>query len=770
MSSLSRAAGLEPPEAWLLNLPSDSLDSIVAILCNAGETYWVATVCTCLRAAVRRVRATGRFSGRSGGSTKLKTVFDTPQRMMWIFNEAFHMGTLKDHKQLFVPVHGNLTEGSSHPSTDFKDYRLSPEGLAACALSKATDAELLAYMKPHPSKKPHSLLLHAKSMSIVCEAGREKLVLQFLKDAHKFTSSFEQQQPDASCLDRLHTWFERRHGGGVSAEIKRFPLVLDAIKEFKSCVLLPAATGGHVGIWSAAIEYFDRLELLLGMSLRDWMDYFVDSSLWVMIVSSGNFKAFHDLMTRSTTSKKIFKGVTPAASPHDRAAFVRGMDLAAVIATIDSNGVEAEPWAWLINLTRSIGDVTCSSFLELWVWMREHARSASLKIGSGTTIGSPRWADLSKLPMVQSVAVYDLFLKESHDKGFFNTLLLDNFSRALPRASSAMLARLRSISIDTHAEAILGFVVLDFWANWVGGEDSDCSKMNDDLAAVLERAAFHVLSCHQLAYHGAIVAAVAMCGYSVARLREVLKRAHEILLADGLEKEARQQASNDIQRVVTVPMMARAALCKDLPTWEWCLSPTTAHHRPLPKVTTFSTTQLLRIATNATVRGARPIVAWCLQGLGAKQVPVTTSLLRHMLLCPTTAELTLPYLIKAKAEGSHTRTLDRFARQAMAVSPEAISACLGADLYKDLSERTADSQLQIDVTFQLAHMQQNHVRMAFPEVHKKVIGASEKWLASRYRHYKLRTSDWEADNDEVYTGDLWELHTDELWDLHIKGL
>lgn len=769
MSPRSRADDLELPDAWLLTLPSDSLDSIVAILCDAGETYWVKAVCTRLRAAVARVRATGRFLGRSGGSTKMKTVFDTPQRLMWIFNEAFHMGTLKNHKRLFVPVNGDLTAGDAELSTDFKDYRLSLEGLAACALSKATDAELLAYMKPHPSKKPHSLLLHSEFMSTVCEAGREQLVLQFLKDAHEFTSSLERldtMRLDTMCLHRLHTWVSCSRSPGkdlIAVEIKRFPYVLHALKEFKTCVLLPAATGGHVGIWTASIEYFARHELLSGMSLREWMDYFVDSSLWVGIVSSGNFKAFHDLMTRSTTSKKIFKGVTPAASPHDRAAFVRGMDLAAVIATIDSNGMKAEPWAWMMNFTRSIGDVTCSGFLELRVWIREHARTASLEVGSGTTIGFPTQAmAYGKLPMVQSVAVYDLFLKESHAEGFFNKMLLDNFSRALPRASNTMLARLRSISIDTHAEAILGFVVLDFWANWVGGNGGDCFGMNDNLAALLERAAFHVLSCHQLAYHGAIVAAVAMRGYSVARLREVLKRAHEVLLADGLDKEARQQASNDIQRVVTVPMMARAALCKDLPTWEWCLSPTTAHHRPLPNVTTFSTAQLLRIATNATVRGARPIVAWCLRGLGSKQAPVTTALLRHMLFCPTTAELTLPYLMRAKAKGSYTRTLDSFARQAMEASPEAISACLGADLYKDLSERTTDSQLEIDVTFRLAHMQQNHVRMAFPDVHKQVIGSSEKWLASRYRYYKLRTSDWEADNDEVYTGDLWELHTNEL--------
>ena len=88
--------------------------------------------------------------------------------------------------------------------------------------------------------------------------------------------------------------------------------------------------------------------------------------------------------------------------------------------------------------------------------------------------------------------------------------------------------------------------------------------MNDELASVLERAALATLACHETAYHGAVRAAVALRGYSVSRLREVLKRTQDVLLADGPDADARRAAATLVQRVVTVPMMARAAITGDV--------------------------------------------------------------------------------------------------------------------------------------------------------------------------------------------------------------
>ena len=101
-----------------------------------------------------------------------------------------------------------------------------------------------------------------------------------------------------------------------------------------------------------------------------------------------------------------------------------------------------------------MGDTTINDAVGLRDWYVEYARVAQLDSLLATG-GLPFL--INRLPTVQCVALYDLFLSESLEGGFHARVLLHNFEHVYEGSNK--------LAMETHGEASLP-VVLDQWASW----------------------------------------------------------------------------------------------------------------------------------------------------------------------------------------------------------------------------------------------------------------------------------------------------------------
>lgn len=705
-------------------------------------------VCEALRASVERVCADRRFSGMAEVPTSMSTVFDTKNRQRWVFNEACRGMSLKQHMGLFQPIQSSTECRRAVAKHSMDDYKLSHEGIRAAAMSSKSNTDLLVLIDGGDGGDAWTSNISV--LKTMCEFGRVEIMQKYFENpmVESLTKSNELvfMRMLVEWSDRTKKQFEY-WGSNVLLQMTSYPMVLRALEEFKKTFLKPAAIGGHTEIWKHCIHFLADHKLVQGLTLRQWGNFFVDKYMWLDVAASGKFKQFWSMMTSSGMSRVFFRNAMAPNTMHERMSFVRAIDLAAIVAATQTNGMCATPWKSLLSFVRSVGDYHAQSFLDIPIWAREHARGAHVEIGQNSLIGFPL-ITTEEIPMVQSMDVYDLFLKESYADGFFSAQLALNISRMAPRGNLNTF-----MTMKTHGEALFGYVVLDFWASKVGG----CGDMNDNLVSVLERAAFAVMSCHETAFTGAILATVAMRGYAISRLREVVKRTQDVLLADGANKQAREETSMHVQRVVTVPMMARAALCGDTHTWEWCISPTTAHRRKLTQTIVFSRGQILRFMVNATARGSRAVITWCMNEMAKKEMTVTTHVVMNILHSPKVADLALSYLEDAVDCG---RSVKVIGERAMDLSPEAITVCMQAGVYAKMGAESADGQLEIDMAFKVAQMQKNNTRRVFPDRIRRIMGTNERWISMRYQYYMSELADLENDWQDFYGKVSWEISDD----------
>lgn len=742
--SRSRALTEGDPSSLLLALPADALDQVVAAVYDAGEAFYVATTCSALRASIARMRAEGKHTGRAERLTALGTIFDTPTRTLWAVLEAFNGTSLPALRRIFVAQAALQQRGRAQA---LDDVTLTQEGFRICAFSKATDEEFLVLVG--------RLARWRRSMSdlVACSAsGRVDMLKTYLTMHTPHAAVFGAFAAEGDFVDRVQAWRAKVQNGPHPwlTSISDYPSVDKCMIEFRNVCLAPAAKHGHHEIWAACIEFLGQNFVLGGKSVMGWAAYLCDKAIWRSIASSGKLRAFVELLTASTTCREIWQKSSEPGSRHSRMQFVRFVELNAVRCIYDGcDGTDAAAWKWMIDLVRKRGDVVIHSALDLRVWCSEYARVALL---GGPMWATPEFSPSSELPVVQCVALYDLFLAESYEGGFFAATLLDNFSRAVPLNTKEGV---RHLTMETHGEAIFGFVILDYWARRAARPDPTvdvrCPDMNDELASVLERAALATLACHETAYHGAVMAAVAMRGYSVSRLREVLRRTQDLLLVPEAHDK---NTALLVQRAVTIPMMASAALTGDASTWEWCLSPITAHGRELPQPAAFDVSIMRLFARNSAVRGERRIVEWCLQRVGADE-----DLLLHLLHCPRAVDLIMPHLRAMRPLPMWSQALEDIATRAMDASPEAMHTCLEAGLYNDLARRKGDDQLLLDVNFAVANMQRGGVRKGPPASVLKTAQSSEQWIASRYRWYKTGVDGFDAHSKvTASTADIWSFY------------
>ena len=725
MSARSRALAGGFPSSLLLALPADALDQVVSIVYDAGEAFYVATTCSALRDSIARVRAEGRRAGRVERLTVIGTIFDTPTRTLWAALEASSETAPSILQSMFVVPE---EQQSTHRVQALSDVRLTSKGVRVCAFSKVTDDEFIALNNLVQTREHWTA--DRSVLSIVCASGRVDMLKIYLTAKMPRGDGEENWPPMSAKLVEA----TRRLATHASL-ISHYPDLEHLMLEFRKECLAPAAKHGHHEIWAACIELLGQQHVLGGRSIVGWAEYLCDRAVWRSIASSGRLLAFVGMLTKSVTCREIWQKSSEPRDSHSRMRFVRYVELTAVRCIYESDGTDAAAWRWMINFVRKMGDTTINDAVGLRDWYVEYARVAQLDSLLATG-GLPFL--INRLPTVQCVALYDLFLSESLEGGFHARVLLHNFEHVYEGSNK--------LAMETHGEAIFGFVVLDQWASWqtrqrrpVETNWGPPSKgMNDELASVLERAALSTLACHETAYYGAVRAAVALRGYSVSRLREVLKRTQDVLLADGPDADARRAAATLVQRVVTVPMMARAAMTGDVLTWEWCLSPVTAHGRALPEPAAFDRATLRLFARNGTLGGERRMIEFCLHKLSPEDVRADSDLCLHVLYCSRAVDLLVPHLRALRLKHSASRALATIAMRALDASPEAVAVCLGAGLYDDLARKTRDDQLLLDVNFALANMQRGGVRKAPPgRMYEQIVHHSEEWVASRYQAYKF---------------------------------
>ena len=758
----------------LLRIPNELLDKLVKILIDERESFWLMVSCKSLRASVLRCRLMCRFSGLSGGSTTLSSVFDSTSRRCWAFDEAYNSKGLERLRKLYEPFDTKLENLNMRSTHSIDDFKLTLQGVRACAMSKTSTPDLLRLMGCFDGDK--SWMTKMDVVKVICYCGRIDMMKAFFAAFRPIDASVVEDLLDGGLVgstNELHfmteilRWRQQmKEFMGMdptlttATHLSNFPTYVKTLKWFKTHILKPAAVSGHVDIWKEAFQHLSQCAVIGGLTLKQWGSFLVSPDLWTSIVASGKFIEFWKLLSVPTTTSvgRIFcREAMPPLTAYERMGYCRSIDLAAVVAVTESSGVHAEPWEWLVNYVRSVGDMRASNCLEILLWMREYASVAGVQIAVHPLFPTRPMVMMSELPMVQSMRVYDFFLKESYEGGFFYALMVENLNRALPRGGLDVLNADQPATMKTHGEALFGYVVLEFWARWVGEEGSACGGMNDELASVLERAAFAVISCHEFAFTGAILATVAMRGYSVARLREVVKRAQDVLLdgqLDGSKKLAMEKISMKVQGVVTVPMMARAALCSDTVTWEWCIAPKTARRRPIPYVASFSRGHLMRFMGNATKHGTRSIVTWCANQLQRRNLTVTKRVVLNLLSCPNVADLALPYLKNAVKCG---RSLRSIGDDATDLSPEAITVCIEAGVYQTQIEQSLDGQFEVDLAFRVAHMQKHCVRKAQDDRITRLTSSNEGWIAMRYRYYRNEVRDVEDEWLGFYEKPFWDI-------------
>ena len=639
MSARSRALAGGFPSSLLLALPADALDQVVSIVYDAGEAFYVATTCSALRDSIARVRAEGRRAGRVERLTVIGTIFDTPTRTLWAALEASSETAPSILQSMFVVPE---EQQSTHRVQALSDVRLTSKGVRVCAFSKVTDDEFIALNNLVQTREHWTA--DRSVLSIVCASGRVDMLKIYLTAKMPRGDGEENWPPMSAKLVEA----TRRLATHASL-ISHYPDLEHLMLEFRKECLAPAAKHGHHEIWAACIELLGQQHVLGGRSIVGWAEYLCDRAVWRSIASSGRLLAFVGMLTKSVTCREIWQKSSEPRDSHSRMRFVRYVELTAVRCIYESDGTDAAAWRWMINFVRKMGDTTINDAVGLRDWYVTSGRLKQLATGGCSSTGSTVQASrctTSSSPSPRRLPC---------------PCLLHNFGHVYEGSKSWPWRRARlSLPVRPVATAPAS----------TGGLPQGHEPrrfLSRPVDARVPRGA-------------AVRAAVALRGYSVSRLREVLKRTQDVLLADGPDADARRAAATLVQRVVTVPMMARAAMTGDVLTWEWCLSPVTAHGRALPEPAAFDRATLRLFARNGTLGGERRMIEFCLHKLSPEDVRADSDLCLHVLYCSRAVDLLVPHLRALRLKHSASRALATIAMRALDASPEAVAVCLGAGL------------------------------------------------------------------------------------------